>query len=153
MLTMWQPLSAKVATNFTDKRRSLGRYTSFADSGHGFSFFVFQRELGSSPLGYGLDDWDSIPGKGILFFRIMKSRRMTWKKHVARMEENRNAYRLMEGKPEGKRSLGRPRQKWTENIKTELVEVGWGDVDWIGLAQDRNRWRAVVNSAINLRAP
>jgi hypothetical protein len=57
------------------------------------------------------------------------------------------------GKPEGKRPLGRPRRKWVDNIKMGLLEIGWGDVHWIGLAQDRDRWRALVNAAINLRVP
>jgi hypothetical protein len=69
------------------------------------------------------------------------------------MGEKRNAYRLLLGKPEGKRPLGRPRRRWVYNIRTGLGEVGWGDVDWIGLAQDRNRWRALVNSVLNLRVP
>jgi hypothetical protein len=56
-------------------------------------------------------------------------------------------------KPEGKRPLGRPRRRWVDNIRMDLGEVGWGDVDWIGLAQDRNRWRALVNSVLNLRVP
>jgi hypothetical protein len=64
--------------------------------------------------------------------------------------KKRNAYRLLVGKPEGKRPLGRPRRRWVDNIKMDLGEVGWGDVNWIGLAQDRNRWRAVVNSVLNL---
>jgi hypothetical protein len=57
------------------------------------------------------------------------------------------------GKPEGKRPLGRPRRSWVDNIKMELLEIGWGGVDWIGLAQDRDRWRALVNEVINLRLP
>jgi hypothetical protein len=65
----------------------------------------------------------------------------------------RNAYRLLLGKPEGKRPLGRPRRMWVDNIRMDLGEVGRGDVDWIGLAQDRNRWRALVNSVLNLRVP
>jgi hypothetical protein len=65
----------------------------------------------------------------------------------------RNAYRLLVGTPVGKRPLGRPRRRWVGNIRMDLGEVGWGDVDWIGLAQDRNRWRALVNSALNLRVP
>jgi hypothetical protein len=65
--------------------------------------------------------------------------------------ENRKAYRLLVGKPEGKRPLGRSRCRWVENIRMDLVEVGWDDVDWIGLAQDRDRWRALVNSVLNLR--
>jgi hypothetical protein len=85
--------------------------------------------------------------------RIIKSRRMRWAGHVARMWEKRNTYRLMVGKPEGKRPLGRPRCRWVDNIGMDLGEVGWDDVDCIGLAHDRNRWRALVNSVLNLRVP
>jgi hypothetical protein len=85
--------------------------------------------------------------------RIIKSRRMRWEGHAARMGEKRNAYRLLVEKPEGKRPLGRPRCRLVDNIKMDLGEVGWGDVDWIGLAQDRNRWRVLVNSVLNLRVP
>jgi hypothetical protein len=67
------------------------------------------------------------------------------------MGEKRNAYRLLVGNPEGRKSLGRPRRKWLDNIRMDLVEVGWCDVDWIGLAQDRDRWTALVNSVLNLR--
>jgi hypothetical protein len=69
--------------------------------------------------------------------RIIKSRRVTWAGHVARMVEKRNAYRLLVGKPEGERPLGRPRRRWVDNIKMDLLEIGWSSVDWIGLAQDR----------------
>jgi hypothetical protein len=69
------------------------------------------------------------------------------------MGENRNAYRLLVRRPERKRPLGRPRRRWVDNIRMDLGEVGWGSVDWIGLAQDRNRWRALVNSLLNLRIP
>jgi hypothetical protein len=65
----------------------------------------------------------------------------------------RNAYRLLVGKPEGKRPLERPRRRWVDNIRMDLGEVGWVDVDWIGLAKDRNGWRAVVNSVLNFRVP
>jgi hypothetical protein len=85
--------------------------------------------------------------------RIIKSRRMRWEGHVARMGENRNAYRLLVGKSEGKRPLRRPRRRWVDNIRMDLGEVGWSDVDWIGLAQGRDRWRALVNSVLNLRVP
>jgi hypothetical protein len=85
--------------------------------------------------------------------KIMKSRRMRWAGHVARMREKRNAYRLFVGKPEGQRPLGSRRCWWVDNIKRGLGEVGWGDVDWIGLVRDRNRWRALVNSVLNLRVP
>jgi hypothetical protein len=65
----------------------------------------------------------------------------------------RNAYRSLVGKPEGERPLGRPKRRWVDSIGMDLGEVEWGDVDWIGLAQDRNRWRAVVNSILNLLVP
>jgi hypothetical protein len=67
--------------------------------------------------------------------------------------EKRNAYSLLVVKPEGKRPLGRPRSRWVDNIRMDIGEVGWGDVDWIGLAKDRYRWRALVNSVLNLRVP
>jgi hypothetical protein len=66
------------------------------------------------------------------------------------MGEKRNMYRLLVGKPEGKRPLERPRHRWVDNIRMDLEEVGWGGVDWIGLARERNRWRTVVNSLLNL---
>jgi hypothetical protein len=69
------------------------------------------------------------------------------------MGEKRNAYRLLVGKPGGKVPVGRPRRRWVDNIWMDLGEVGWGDVVWIFLAQDRNRWRALVNSVLNLRVP
>jgi hypothetical protein len=69
------------------------------------------------------------------------------------MGEKRNAYRLLVGKPQGKRPLERPKRRWVHNIRIDLGEVGGGDVDWIGLAKDRNRWRALVNSILNLRVP
>jgi hypothetical protein len=85
--------------------------------------------------------------------RIIKSRRMTWAGHVARMGKKKNMYRLLTGKPEGKRPLGRPRCRWIDKIKMDLLEIGLGGVDWIGLAQDRYRWRALVNSVMNIRVP
>jgi hypothetical protein len=72
--------------------------------------------------------------------------------HVERVGDKRNAHRLV-GRPEGTRSVGRSRCRWVDNIRMDLIEVGWGDVDWIGLAQDRDRWRALVNSVLNLRVP
>jgi hypothetical protein len=69
------------------------------------------------------------------------------------MGEKRNAYRLLVGKPEGRRTLGRPRHRWLDNIRMDLVEVGWGDEDSIGLARHRGRWRALVNSVLNLWVP
>jgi hypothetical protein len=69
------------------------------------------------------------------------------------MGEKRNACRLLVGKPEGKRPLGRPKRRWMDNIKMDLLEIGFSVVEWIGLAQDRYRWRALVNSVMNLRVP
>jgi hypothetical protein len=84
--------------------------------------------------------------------RIIMLRRMRWAGHVARMGK-RNVYRLCVGRPEGKRPLGRPRCRWVDNIRMDLGEVGWGDMDWIGLAKNRNRWRSLVNSVLNLCVP
>jgi hypothetical protein len=69
------------------------------------------------------------------------------------MGEKRNVYRLLVGKPEGKRPLGRPRLRWVDNIKIDLLKIDWGDVDRIGLAQDRDKWRALVNAVMNLWVP
>jgi hypothetical protein len=69
------------------------------------------------------------------------------------MGATRNAYRILVGKPEGKRPLGRPRRRWVDNIKTDLGEIGWDGVDWIELALDRDQWRALVNTVMNLRVP
>jgi hypothetical protein len=84
---------------------------------------------------------------------MMKSRRMRWAEHVARMGQKRNAYRLLLGKPEGKIPLGRSRRRWVDNIKMDLREIGCDEVDWIGLAQDRDKWRTLVNAVMNLRVP
>jgi hypothetical protein len=85
--------------------------------------------------------------------RMMKSRRMRWAGHVVRMVEKRNACRLLVGKPEGKRAVGRPRYRWVHNIKMDFGEIGWGGVDWIGLAQDRDKCRALVNLVLNFWVP
>jgi hypothetical protein len=82
---------------------------------------------------------------------MIKSRRMRWAGHVARMGEKRNAYRILVGKPEVKRPLGRPRRRWVDNIKMDLRETGWDGMDWIDLAQDRNQRRGLVNTVLNLR--
>jgi hypothetical protein len=83
----------------------------------------------------------------------VKSRKMRWVGHVARMGEGRGTYRILVGRPEGRRPLGRPRRRWEENIKMDLQEVGWRGMDWIDMAQDRDRWRALVSAVMNLRVP
>jgi hypothetical protein len=85
--------------------------------------------------------------------RIVKSRRMRWSGHVARMGEERGVHRVLVGKPEGKRQLGRPRRRWEDNIKMDVQEVGVGCGDWLELAQDRDSWRALVSMVKNLRVP
>jgi hypothetical protein len=84
---------------------------------------------------------------------MIKSRRMRWAGHVARMGNKRNAYRILVGKPEGKRPLRRPRRRWVDSIKMDLREIGWDGTDLIDLAQDRDQWRALVNTVMNLRVP
>ena len=84
---------------------------------------------------------------------VVNWRRMGWAGHVARMGEGRGVHRVLVGKPEGKRSLGRPRCRWEDNIKMDLQEVGGSCGDWMELAQDRDRWRALVGTVRNLRVP
>ena len=95
-----------------------------------------------------LRDLHSLPN----IVRVVKSRRMRWAGHVARVGEGRGVHRVLVGKPEGKRPLGRPRHRWKENIKMDLQEVGGGG-DWMELAQDRDRWWELVNTVMNLRVP
>jgi hypothetical protein len=83
--------------------------------------------------------------------RMIKSRRMRFAGHVARMAEKSNAYRILVGKPKGKMPLGRTRRTWVDNIKIDLREMEWDGMDWIDLAENRNQWRALVNTATNLR--
>jgi hypothetical protein len=82
--------------------------------------------------------------------RVIKARRKRWAGHVARMVEVRGAYNILVGRPEGRRPLGRRRRRWEDNIKMDLREIGFGDVDWIHGALDRERWRALVNTVMNL---
>ena len=96
-----------------------------------------------------LNDLHSSPN----IVRVIKSRRMRWAVHVARMGEERGVYRLLVGKPEGRRPLGRPRRGCVDNIRMDLQEVGCGYMDWIGLALDRDRWRTLVSAVMNLRVP
>ena len=83
--------------------------------------------------------------------RVIKSRRMRWAEHVARMDEGRGVHKVLVWKPEGKRPLGRPRCRWENNIKLDLQEVGRGCGDWMELAQDRDRWRVLVSTLMNFR--
>jgi hypothetical protein len=85
--------------------------------------------------------------------RVIKSRRMSRAGHVARMGERTGAYRVLVGRRKGRRPFGRPRHRWQDNIKINLQEVGWEGVDWIGMAEDRDRWWALVNAVMNLRVP
>jgi len=85
--------------------------------------------------------------------RVIKWRRMGWAGHVARIGERRGVYRVLVGKPEGRRPLGRPRRRWEDNIKVDVQEVRCGGMDWIELATDRDRWRALVNGVMKLRVP
>ena len=85
--------------------------------------------------------------------RVIKSRRMRWAGHVARMEEGRGVHKILVGKPEEKRPLGRPRCRWGDNIKMDLQEVGRRCGDWMELAQDRDRWRAFMSTVMNFRVP
>jgi len=96
-----------------------------------------------------LSDLYSLPN----IVHVVKSRRMRWAGHVARMGQGRGVHRVLVGKPEGKRPLGRPRRRREDNIKTDLQEVGGGFVDWMELAQDRGRWQALVSTVMNFRVP
>jgi len=85
--------------------------------------------------------------------RVIKWRRMRWAGHVARMGEEMGVYSVLVGKLEGKRPLRRPRRSWVDNIRVDFHEVGCGYMDWIGLAQERDRWRTLVSAVMNLRVP
>ena len=99
------------------------------------------------------NEWvnDLYPSPDIV--RVIKSRRIRWTGHVERMGERRGLYRVLVAKPERKRQLGRPRHKWEDNIKIDFQEVGWVGVDWIDVAEDKDRCRAVVIAVMNLRVP
>ena len=96
-----------------------------------------------------LNDLHSSPN----IVRVIKSRRMRWAGHVARMGEERGVYRVLVGKPEGKRPQGRHKRRWVYNIRMDLQEVGCGHVDGNGLAQDTDRWRTLVSAVMNIRVP
>ena len=85
--------------------------------------------------------------------RVIKARRIKWAWHVARIGEERGVYRVLVGKPEGKRPLGRPSRRWVHNIRMDLQEVGCGYMDWIGVAEDRDSWRTLLSAVMTLRVP
>ena len=85
--------------------------------------------------------------------RIIKSRRLKWAGHVAGMEEGRSAFKILTGKPTGKRPLGRPNRRWEDNIRMDLEEISINAGNWVDSAQDRNYWKALVNTTLNLRVP
>ncbi|KAJ4435857.1 hypothetical protein ANN_18476 [Periplaneta americana] len=111
--------------------------------------------LGKNPtsIDYQLKMADPFKRFGEANISEIEFQRLRWAGHVARMDESRNAYRVLVGRPEGKRPLGRPRRRWDDNIKMDLREMGYDDRKWINLAQDRNQWRAYVRAAMNLRVP
>ena len=84
---------------------------------------------------------------------VIKSRRLRWAGHVARMEEDRIAFKILTGKPTGRRPLGKPRRRWEDNIRMDLEEIGINAGNWVDSAQDKDYWRALVNAALNLRFP
>jgi len=97
-------------------------------------------------------EWRRLHNSSPNIVRVIKSIRMRWAGHVARMGEERKVYRVLVGKPKGRRPMGRPRRRWVD-IRMDLQEVGCGYMDWIGLAQDRDRWRTLLSAAMNLRVP
>jgi hypothetical protein len=109
------------------------------------SYLYWWRKLHNEEL----NDLYSLPN----IVRVVKSRRMGWAGHVARMGEDRGVHRVSVGKPEGKRPLGRPRRRWEDNIKMDRQEVGGGGGDWMEWAQDSDGWRSLVSAAKNFRDP
>jgi len=119
---------------------------------------VLRRIFG--PKGKLTGEWRRLHNESLYYLhsspsimRVIKSRRMRWAGQVARLGERNSVYRVLVGKPEGKRPLGRPRRRWENNIKMDLQEVGCGGMDWFDLAQDRDRWRELENAVTNLRVP
>jgi hypothetical protein len=107
-----------------------------------------------------MGDWRKLHNEGLhnlysspSISRVIMSRRIRRAGYVARKGEKSNAYRILVGKPEGKRPLRRPRHKWVDNIKMDLREIGWDDMDWIDLVLDRDQWMALVNAVMNIRVP
>ena len=123
-------------------------------------FFIIIRTAIWSYKGRGTGEWRRLHSEELNdlysspnIVRVIKSRRMRWAGHVARMGEERGVYRVVVGRPEGKRPLGRPGSRWADNIRMDLQDVVCGFMDWIGLAQDRDRWWTLVRAVMNIRVP
>jgi hypothetical protein len=127
-------------------KKPLGRHKHKWESSNGINF----REVGWEKLHN--DELQSLYSSPNIV-RVIKSRRMRWVGHVARMGEGRGVYRVLVGRPEGKRPLGRPRRRWKDNIKVDLRELLIDGANRIRLALDRFHWRAFVNAVMNLRVP
>ena len=138
--------SDKVSTCSQSSKQTIQNLTAIESS---FLYCMHQRSNIHHLLNEELNDLYSSPN----IVRVIKSRRMRWVGHVARVGEERGVYRVLVGKPDGKRPLGRPRRRWVDNIRMDLQEVGCGYMDWIGLAQDRDRWRTLVSAVMNFRVP
>jgi hypothetical protein len=146
------PVVQKISATRFAPTHSFSNYSSRASKHSVFrKIFEPKREEDGSwrKLHNELHDLYSSPN----IVRVIKTRRMRWVGHVARMGEGRGAYRVLVGRPEGKRPLGRPRRRWEDNIKMDLREIGIDGANWIRLAQDRVQWRAFVNTVMNLRVP
>ena len=118
----------------------------------GFTQHVYSNSLTSGRNSNSISEF-MLPIRLQLIVRVITSRRMRWAGHVAPMGEESGVYRVLVGKPEGRRPLGRPRRRWVDNIRMDLQEVGCGYMDWTGLAQDKDRWRRLVSAVMNLRVP
>jgi len=148
--------------------RWVGHVARMGEEGRMYRFFVWKPE-GRRPLGrprcrwvdnIRTGEWRRLHNEELNdlccspnIVRVIKWRRMRWAGHVSRMGEERGVYRVLVGKPEGRRPLGRPRRRWVDNIRTDLQEVGCGYIDRIGLAQDREMWRTLVSAVMNIRVP
>jgi hypothetical protein len=128
------------------------QFSSSSESSHSFqpNIYVIQHKITGEWRKLQNGELHNLYSSPDIISQI-KSRRMKWAGHVARMGEGRNVYRVLVGKLEGKGPLERPRRRWEDGIKMDLREIGWGGEEWIHLAQDRDRWRAVVNAVMNLR--
>ncbi|KAJ4444305.1 hypothetical protein ANN_06097, partial [Periplaneta americana] len=156
------PFSSDLVASWVMPYRCLEVQTCLRDTGVGHSAKALACRYGAA-LGHGAEvtgEWRKLHNTELHalysspdIIRNIKSRRLSWAGHVAHMGESRNAYRVLVGRPEGKRPLGRPRRRWEDNIKMDLREVGYDYRDWINLAQDRDQWRAYVRAAMNLRVP